>query len=123
MPNDTSASDADTDTKAPKGHYYATIGDRRVLVKNLNPGQAMVLGGLLNQINKLGTYADNMAILGKLMRLFNALIVEQSDREWIEGAILDGSLVVENFAQVFVGEEDEQEQSPSAEKKRPRRGR
>lgn len=102
---------------APKGQYYSTIKGRRILVKHVNEAQSMVLGGLFRQTEGASGIGEVLAILGKIMRLVEALIPNRADIDWLEGMIIDGDIKVEDFATIFVTVE-------AAEKKKrvPRRG-
>lgn len=92
-----------SEEQAPDGHYWTMIKDRRILVADLSPGQAMVLGGLWRK-SKNADFDGNVDIFGKLMTLFETLVVRQEDREWLEEGILRGEIQVQDFANVFLGE-------------------
>lgn len=106
--------------KAPAGHYYATMKERRILVKNINTAQSMLLGGMMRQIDNPRSVEDYMTLFGKLMRMVESLLPDPADLEWLEDSILDGVLDVSDFAVIFlpVGEEAE-----PPKKRAPRRGK
>lgn len=106
--------------KAPAGHYYVTMKDRRVLVKEINIAQNMVLGGIFRKNGETQTIEQNLDTLGKLMRLVEALIPNQEDIDWMESGILDGKLDVPDFAVIFMPVTDG---GAPAKKRQPRRGR
>lgn len=118
MTQDVAAVTGDSDP-APDGHYWATMKGRRVLVADLTAGQALVLGGLIRQ-EKNSDLDSNFAALGKLMMLFDTLIVRAEDREWLETGILKGEVDVQDFSFVFLGVETP---APAAKPKKPRRGK
>lgn len=106
--------------KAPAGHYYATMKDRRILVKNINTAQSMLLGGMFRQLNDNRTVDDYLGLFGKLMRLVESLVAVPEDLVWLENGILAGELDVQDFAAIFLPHGEEE--APA--KKRPvRRGR
>jgi hypothetical protein len=106
----------------PEGHYWADIKERRVLVKNLTPAQAMALGGMMQRTRgpQGDDYATNLDILGKLQLLLENLIVRREDRDWLEMGILTDTIKIEDFRFVFVGRDLGADARPA---KKPRRGR
>lgn len=106
---------------APSGHYFAVMKERRILIKNINPAQSMVLGGYLRQIKGEVDYDKITGIFGKLMQLVENLIVRPEDIEWLETQILNGIVDVEDFAGIFHSRTDS-DTKPVAVKK-PRRGK
>lgn len=114
------AAETVTEVKPPAGHYYATMKDRKILVKDINPAQSMVLGGYLRQIKGEVDYDKITDIFGKLMQLVENLIVEKADLDWLESLILDGELDVPDFATIFHSHTGNDK--PVAVKK-PRRGK
>lgn len=106
--------------QAPAGHYYAMMKDRRILVKNINTAQSMLLGGMFRQLNDNRTIGDYLGLFGKLMRLVESLVAVPEDLVWLENGILAGELDVQDFAAIFLPHGEEE--APA--KKRPvRRGR
>lgn len=105
--------------KAPAGHYYATMKDRRILVKNINTAQSMVLGGMLRQLNDPRSVEDYMGMFGKLMRLVESLLPDAADLKWLESGILAGEVDVADFAVIFL---PMAEDAAPAKKRTPRRG-
>jgi len=105
----------------PKGCYWADVKGRDILVKHANEAQAMVLGGL-NRRMKAPDVSDEagLDVFGKLMRLFEALVVEQADRDWLEGEIIDGNVTLSDFGSLFFNVE-QKETAPV--KVKPRRGK
>lgn len=111
----------DVAPQAPSGHYYAKMKQRWVLVRDINPAQAMLLGGMVRSSKNAG-FEANFDTLGKLMKLFQVLIADAGDREWLEEGILTGEVDVADFAQIWLGNPEAVEVKPVAPKK-PRRGR
>lgn len=116
----TEAVDIIEEPTAPAGHYYAEIKGRRILIKDINEAQSMVLGGFLRQIGSTVDFDLIMGIFGKLMLLLDNLIVDKADMAWLEERILVGEVSVEDFAAVFHSHTTEPK--PVAAKK-PRRGK
>lgn len=105
--------------KAPAGHYYATMKGRRILVKNINTAQTMLISGMIRQVNNPRGVDEFVALFGKLMRLVESLIPEPDDLRWLEDGILEGVIDVEDFAMVFLPMTEEK---PSKPKRAARRG-
>lgn len=105
--------------KAPAGHYYATMKDRRILVRNINTAQSMLLGGMFRQLNDPKSVEDYMGMFGKLMRLVESLLPDAADLTWLENGILAGELDVPDFAMIFLPVAEE---TVPAKKRTPRRG-
>ena len=105
---------------APPGHYYATVKGRRILIKDINEAQSMVLGGFLRQINNPVDFEQIMGIFGKLMLLLDNLVVDRNDMAWLEERILVGEIAVADFAAVFHSHTVKTEPAPA---KKPRRGK
>lgn len=110
-----------TEPAAPAGHYYVTMKDRRILVKNINTAQSMLLGGLFRQIGNPRGPEDSLLLLGKLMRMVESLLPDAADLAWLENGILDGVLDVADFAIMFLPQSPENEGKP--QRKAPRRGK
>lgn len=110
----------EAEKKPATGYYYAEIKGRRVLIKDINEAQSMVLGGFLRQIGGTVDFDQVMAIFGKLMLLLDNLIVDKADMAWLEERILVGEIAIEDFAAVFHSHTTETK--PVAAKK-PRRGK
>lgn len=106
--------------KAPAGHYYVTMKDRRILVKSINTAQSMILGGMFRQLQGDSGVDDYLGMFGKLMRLVESLLPQAADMAWLEERILAGELDVGDFAMIFLPVAEE-----GAAKKRPqpKRGR
>lgn len=105
---------------APPGHYYTTVKDRRILIKDINEAQSMVLGGYMRQINGKVDWDKVMGIFGKLMLLLENLIVDPKDMEWLEEQIMLDNIGVADFAAVFHSHRTESVPVPV---KKPRRGK
>lgn len=113
-----------TEPKPPAGHYYATVKDRRIVVKDINPAQSMILGGMKRQLrNGLTDNDSGLDMLGKMMFLFDALIPGQEDRDWLEERMISGEIDVEDFAAIFSGDPVKAEAKGAASKLKPRRGK
>lgn len=110
-----------TEEKAPEGHYFVAMKDRRILVKNINPAQSMVLGGYQRQINGEVNYDKITDIFGKIMQLVENLIVKPEDLAFLETKILDGEILIEDFAQIFHSHATGDTKPVAA--KKPRRGK
>lgn len=106
--------------KAPAGHYYATMKERRMLVKNINTAQSMLLGGMLRQIDNPRNVADYMSLFGKLMRMVESLLPNAEDMTWLESGILDGDIDVSDFAMIFLPAAEEE---AKPKQRAPRRGK
>lgn len=106
--------------KAPAGHYYVTMKDRRILVKNINTAQSMLLGGMFRQLDDPRSVEESLLLMGKLMRMIESLLPDAADLAWLENGILDGVLDVSDFAVVFLPQSVEE---PKPKPKRPTRGR
>lgn len=119
MTDTTEAAVVDTEPKAPAGHYYVTMKGRRILVKNINTAQTMLIGGMIRQVGNPRSVDDYIAMFGKLMRLVESLIPEPDDIRWLEDGILDGSVDVDDFAMVFLPMTEEKAPKP---KRAARRG-
>ena len=123
-PDESTVDDAglSEEESAPEGHYWADIKERRVLVKNLTPAQAMALGGMMQRTRgpEGADYATNLGILGKLQLLLENLIVRPEDRDWLEMGIIADTIKIEDFRFVFVGRDLEAAKKPA---KKPSRGR
>lgn len=115
----TDAIETDTELVAPPGHYYATMKGRNVLVKDINAAQSMVMGGMIRQ-SKNADFETNFDILGKVMKLFENLVVNAEDRDWLEEGILNGEVQVEDFALIWIGKTRPDTQPAS---KKPKRGK
>src|SRR5687767_9930152 len=108
------------ETPAPAGHYYVTVKERRILVKEINPAQQMVLGGFFRQMHTGTDVEGILSIFGKIMYLVEALIPQPEDIEWLEEGILNGTIDVPDFALLFLPvTTGETKKKPI----RPRRGR
>jgi hypothetical protein len=107
---------------APAGHYYSTVKDRRILIKEINEGQSLMLGGYLRQINGPVDFESIMDIFGKLFLLLEHLIVEPEDMKWLEEQVLVGAVEVKDFAGIFHSRAKADSKGPAAVKK-PRRGK
>lgn len=105
--------------KAPKGHYFATLKGREILVREMDPAQHMVLGGLFRQLDML-TADQALPLFGKVMRLVESLIPRKEDMEWLEAGILDSEIIVADFAMIFLPVTEE---APIKKKATPRRGK
>lgn len=88
--------------KAPDGHYFATLKGREILVREMNPAQHMVLGGLFRQTNAATSSREMLPLFGKIMRLVESLIPRKEDIDWLEAGILDGEIDVPDFALIFL---------------------
>lgn len=109
------------ETSAPEGHYYAELLGRRILVKEINAAQSMMLGTIYRNLGR-GGIEDGLATLGRLGTLFEALIALAPDRDFLEDAILRGEVELIDFAGIFkAAERDMTEPDPVPQK--PRRGR
>ena len=106
--------------KAPAGHYYATMKERRILVKNINTAQSMLLGGMMRQIDNPRNVEDYLVLFGKLMRMVESLLPVKEDLAWLEDGILAGDIDVSDFAVIFLPLSEE-EAPPT--KRAPRRGK
>ena len=105
---------------APAGHYYATVKERRLLIKDINEAQNMLLGGYLRQINGPVNYEIIMDIFGKLFLLMDNLVVDKDDMKWLEDQILVGNIMIADFAAIFHAHTTETKPVPA---KKPRRGK
>lgn len=110
----------ESEPEAPEGHYWASIHDRSILVKNLSSGQSLALGGMLRRIRS-DDYSTSLEVLGKLQLLLEALIVRPEDQAWLEEQMITDGIALEDFAFVFRGKADTVAQPEPA--KKPRRGR
>ena len=109
-----------TEPVAPPGHYYSLIKGRRILIKDINEAQSMILGGYLRQINGVVNFDLVMEIFGKLCKLLDNLVATREDMAWLEDQILEGNIEIADFAAVF--HSHTRETKPVAAKK-PRRGK
>lgn len=112
--------DVTSTEKAPDGHYFATLKDRQILVREMNPAQHMVLGGLFRQTYTVTSAKEMLPLFGKIMRLVESLIPRKEDMEWLEAGILDGEIDVPDFALIFLPASGE---APAKKKATPRRAR
>lgn len=120
MTDATAAADTTTPETAPPGHYYVIIKDHKMLVKEINEAQSMVLGGYLRQMRGTVDFDKITDIFGKLMQLIENLIPSKEDMDWLESEILDGRIEVADFAEIFHSHTTTTK--PVAAKK-PRRGK
>lgn len=88
--------------EAPEGHYYVTVKDRRILVKEINPAQQMVLGGFFRQMHSGTDIEGVLGIFGKIMYLVESLIPRPDDIAWLENGIINGTIDVPDFALLFL---------------------
>ena len=86
---------------APAGHYYVTIKGRRILIKDINEAQSLMLGGYLKQINGEVNFDLVMDIFGKLFILMDNLVVNKDDMKWLEEKILTTEILIGDFATIF----------------------
>jgi len=105
---------------APAGHYYAQMRGRRMLIKNINSAQSMVLSGYFRKADGPVTWEILMGIYANVMLLLDSLIVDKADMAWIEQQIMSGQLVLEDLAGVFSAHETV-EVKPAP--KKPHRGK
>lgn len=99
MTKATTTDTSDVQKAAPDGHYWATIKDREMLIKETTAGQQMVLAAMIRDA-KTGTLEYNLASLGKMMTLLRTLI-PADQHEWLEDGILADRIGIEDFAFVF----------------------
>lgn len=111
-----------TPPTVPPGHYLVPIQNRDILVKDLNPAQAMLVSSLIAQAKGVTTFDNQTMVFEKMFRLIRTLIVNPEDLEFLEAGILDGVIEIADFAVVFIGNPNPEE-TPEQPKMKPRRGR
>lgn len=121
MTDDVVSAEGSDVPEAPSGHYYASLLGRKILVKEINAAQSMMLGTIYRNLGRNGI-EDGLSALGRLGTLFEALIALPHDRDFLEEAILRGKVELADFAGIFKAAEKDMVEEPVAPKK-PRRGR
>lgn len=116
----TDTENTQTQPTTPEDCYWTKIAGRDILVRNINPGQSMILAKMARSVNGETDWAFMIDALGKIGRLFDALIVNDEDRQWLEDGILEGRVQVDDFAQIWVGTITAAEKPT---KMKPKRGR
>lgn len=120
MTEDVAGIDTAEESPVPEGHYYAELLGRKILVKEINSAQAMMLGTIYRSLDR-DSIEDGLAALGRLGTLFEALIVTAKDRDFLEEAILRGQAELSDFAGIFRA--SKKDMTPTTGPKKPRRGR
>lgn len=119
MSDDVTGTEAEE--QLPEGQYYASLLGRKILVKQINEAQSIVLGTIYRNLSEIHEMGEALKALGRIGRLFEALIVKAEDHEFLEDKILAGELELADFAAIFLP--TTQEKAPTTGPKKPRRAR
>lgn len=93
---------AENEEQLPEGQYYASLLGRQILVKQINEAQSIVLGTIYRNLSEIDKMDEALKALGRIGRLFEALIVNKADHDFLEDAILAGELELADFAKIFM---------------------